>query len=116
VETKYVDISPLLENIRQIAHTVKNGLFRDLTDASFTIAIEANSKPIGAEKIIEAIAQLAYALHHREVVFGLSPTTCEQLDKIMAAIHPGLAALAVEKRAHFSEWLGKENKELDKEP
>ena len=109
------EIAPLLENIRRLAHTVKAGLFRDLTDASFNIAIEANSKSIDAEKILNAVAQLAYALRHREVLLSFSPTTCEQLDKVMAAINPKLAAEAAERNARFLEWLDKEMGRMDRE-
>jgi hypothetical protein len=99
-------ILSLLENIRQLAQTDKNVSFRDLTDASFTIAIAANSdRRIRAEEILNAVAQLAYALRRREEVLSLSPTTCEQLDTIMMAINPKLAAQAAEERARFLEWL-----------
>jgi hypothetical protein len=99
-------ILSLLENIRQLTQTDKHRSFRDLTDASFTIAIAANSnRRIRAEEILDGVVQLAYALRHREEVLSLSPTTCEQLDKIMMAINPKLAAQSAEERARFLEWL-----------
>jgi hypothetical protein len=96
-------ILSLLGNIRQLAQNVS---FQDLTAASFAIAIEANSdRRIRAEEILNAVARLAYALRRREEVLSLSPTTCEQLDKIMMAINPKLAAQVAEERARFLEWL-----------
>src|SRR5262249_18760448 len=66
-------ILSLLEKIRQLAQTDKHVSFRDLTDASFTIAIAANSnRRIRAEEILDGVAQLAYALRRREEVLSLS--------------------------------------------
>ena len=82
---------PLLESIRQCAQT---------------LAEEAKGhRRIGVEEILNAVAQLACTFRTREIVLNLSPTTCEQLDKIMMAINPKLAAQSAEERARFLEWL-----------
>jgi hypothetical protein len=107
-------IPPLLENIRQRALTLYKSfpLRRELTDASFTIAIEANSNRIGVEEIINAMVQLAYTLRLREDVLGLSPTTCEQLEKILA-INPKLAAEATERVAAERVAVEQMNKDFE---
>jgi hypothetical protein len=46
-------------------------------------------------------------------VFSLSPTTCEQLDKIMAAINPKLAAQAAEEVAAERVAMEQMNKDFE---